>query len=137
MAAPKIVDDFIGFISKADVIALAVAVVFGVAFNSVITAIVADLITPLIGVAGNTNFNSISYTVNNSTFMVGAVVSAIINFIIIALVVFFLIVRPVQRFENARAAKKQTTPTTKVCPYCIQTIPKSAKRCMYCTSKIK
>ncbi len=133
----SVVSEFIDFISKGDVIALAVAVVFGVAFNSVITALVTDLVTPLIGIPGHVNFNSITYTVNNSTFQVGAFVNSIINFIVIALVVFFLIVRPVERFQKMRQSKKQTTPTTKVCPECLSTVPIGAKRCMYCTSKLR
>ena len=133
----SIVSEFLDFISKGDVIALATAVVFGVAFNSVITALVVDLITPLLGVPGHVNFNSITYTVNGSTFLVGPFVSSIINFIVIALVVFFLIVRPAQRFAARKAAGKEKSPTTKVCPQCLSNIPIKAKRCMYCTSRVR
>lgn len=134
----SIVSDFVDFISKADVTALAVAVVFGVAFNNIITAMVTDVITPLIGIPGSVNFNSITYTVHGSTFLIGPFINSIINFIIIALVVFFIIVRPLQKLEKVRQSKKApASSTTKTCPHCLQTIPIKATRCMYCTSKVK
>ena len=119
---------------KGDVIDLAVAVVIGVAFNAVVTALVTDMITPLIGIPGHMNFTSITYTVNGSVFMVGSFVNAVINFITIALVVFFLIVRPISKMKER--GKAPVSPTTKQCPECLSTIPLHAKRCAFCTAKL-
>src|SRR5271157_4997922 len=92
--------DFKNFLMKGDVIDLAVAVVVGVAFNAVVTAFVTDIITPLIGIPGHVNFASLTYTINGSVFMVGLFINAIINFITIALVVFFFIVKPVAKMNE-------------------------------------
>ena len=83
----SLASDFKEFITKGNVLDLAVAVVVGVAFNAVITAFVADVITPLIGIPGHVNFSALTYTINGSVFMIGAFVSALISFITIALVI--------------------------------------------------
>lgn len=134
--------DFKDFIMKGNVIDLAVAVVIGVAFNAVVTAFVSDIITPLIGIPGHVDFAVYTYTINGSVFMIGSFVSAIISFITIALVIFFFMVKPVSKMKERQEAKEKAAagnvaPTTKVCPQCLQTIPLAAKRCMYCTSKVK
>lgn len=130
-------NEFKNFITKGNVIDLAVAVVIGVAFNAVITALVADIITPLIGIPGHVNFSAYTVAVNGSVFMVGAFVNAIISFITIALVVFFLIVKPVSKINERAAKKEQKAPTTKKCKYCLSEIPIAATRCAFCTSKLK
>lgn len=130
--------EFKDFIMKGNVIDLAVAVVIGVAFNAVVTAFVTDIITPLIGIPGHVNFAAYTITVNNSVFMVGSFVNAIINFITIALVVFFFMVKPISKMNEAAAKNKPAAgATTKVCPECLSTIPIKAKRCAFCTSKVK
>lgn len=130
--------DFKDFIMKGDVIDLAVAVVIGVAFNAVVTAFGSYIITPLIGVPGHINFAAYTYTVNGSVFMVGSFVSAIISFITIALVVFFFLVKPVSKMKERQDKKNvAAAPTTKECPECLSTIPLGAKRCPFCTSKLK
>jgi len=130
--------EFKDFIMKGNVIDLAVAVVIGVAFNAVVTAFVTDIITPLIGVPGHVNFAVYTYTLNGSVFMVGAFISAIISFVSIALVVFFFLVKPVSKMkEMSEKNKTKPSPTTKVCPECLSTIPLGAKRCAFCTSKLK
>ena len=129
--------DFKDFIMKGDVINLAVAVVIGVAFNAVITAFVTDIITPLIGLPGHIDFAAYTYTVNGSAFLVGAFVNAIISFISIALVVFFFIVKPVEKMKKlSEKNKAAAAPTTKQCPECLSTIPLGAKRCAFCTAKL-
>jgi large conductance mechanosensitive channel len=122
---------------KGNVIDLAVAVVIGVAFNAVVTAFVTDIITPLIGVPGHVNFAAYTYTVNGSVFMVGSFVSALISFVTIAIVIFFFLVKPVTALKERAAKKKPLDPTTKQCPECLSTIPIKAKRCAFCTSKLK
>lgn len=133
----SLLDEFKSFITKGNVIDLAVAVVVGVAFNAVVTAFVTDIITPFIGVAGKVNFASLTYTFNNSTFLVGAFINAIISFVTIAVVIFFLMVKPVSAMNERRKKKENAAPTTKVCPECLSTIPIKARRCAFCTSKVK
>ena len=134
----SILEDFKSFITKGDVIDLAVAVVIGVAFNAVVTAFVTDIITPLIGVAGHVDFSAIKYTVNGSTFLVGTFLNAVISFATISLVIFLLIVKPMAKMKELSDKKaKPADPTTKQCPECLSTIPLKAKRCAFCTSKLK
>ena len=131
----SLASEFKDFITKGDVVALAVAVVIGVAFNAVITAFVSDIITPLIGIAGHYNFASLAYTINGSTFEIGLFINQLISFIVIALVVFFLLVRPIEKFKAAQDAKKpKAAPDTKSCPYCFTSISIKATRCPNCTS---
>ena len=123
------------FITRGNLIDLAVAVVIGTAFTAVVTAIVADLITPLIAaIGGQPNFASLTFTVHKSTFHYGALFNALISFLIIAAVVYYLIVLPVGKV-TARFAK-QVAVTTRDCPQCLSTIPIAAMRCMYCTSEV-
>lgn len=132
-----ILEEFKAFIMKGGVIDLAVAVVIGVAFNAVVTAFVADVITPLIGIPGHVNFSAFTYTINGSVFMIGSFVNAVISFVTIALVVFFFIVKPVSKMKERTEPKGKAAPTTKQCPECLSTIPIGAKRCSFCTSVVK
>jgi large conductance mechanosensitive channel len=126
------VKGFRDFISRGNLIELAVAVVIGTAFTAVVTAIVNDLITPLIGaIGGQPNFSALAFTVNKSTFHYGALIQALIAFLIIAAVVYYLVVMPMARI-TARFTR-QAEVTTRDCPECLSTIPIAATRCMYCT----
>jgi large conductance mechanosensitive channel len=126
------VKGFREFISRGNLIELAVAVVIGTAFTAVVTAIVADLITPLIAaIGGQPNFSTLTFTIHKSTFHYGALINALISFLIIAAVVYYLIVMPMARV-TARFTR-QAEITTRDCPECLSTIPISATRCMYCT----
>lgn len=121
---------------KGDVIDLAVAVIIGLAFNAVVAAFVADIITPLIGIPGHVNFASLTYTINGSVFSVGLFVNSLISFITIAVVVFFFIVKPVSKIKEMTSKKAPVSPTTKQCLECLSNIPIGAKRCAFCTSKV-
>lgn len=131
----SIISEFTSFISKGNILDLAVAFVIGAAFSSLVTALVNDIVTPIIGIPGHVNFSAISYTINGSTFYVGLFINAIISFITIALAIFFFVVKPI---EKAKSLKKQQqiAPTTKSCPYCIAQIPINATRCQFCTSNL-
>lgn len=130
-------EEFGKFIRQGNLVQLAIAFVMGAAFSALVTALVGDIITPLIGVAGKFDFSSWVYTVNGSTFMQGAFLNTLISFITIALVVFFAIALPYQRYVDHLAAKaKAAAPTTQTCPECLSTIPLGAKRCPFCTSMI-
>jgi large conductance mechanosensitive channel len=109
----------------------------GAAFSALVTALVGDIITPLIGVAGKFNFQSWNTYVNGSEFQQGAFLNSLIAFVTIAIVVFFLIALPYQRYQDRKAAKAaKAPPTTRDCPECLSTIPIAAKRCSFCTSAV-
>lgn len=130
--------EFKQFIMKGNVVDLAVGVVIGVAFGAVVTALVNDLVTPLIGAfGGQPDFSSLSFTINDSKFMYGDFINALVSFLMIAAVIFFFVIKPLNKLQE-RASKNKTPedPTEKKCPYCLGEIPKAAKKCMYCTSKV-
>ncbi len=127
-------EDFVKFINQGNLVQLAIAFVIGAAFAAVVEDLVADLITPLIGIFFHVNFSSWTYTVNGSTFMQGVFVNALLSFIIVAVVVFFLIALPYQRYKDRKAA--QAAATTRACPQCASTIPIAATRCAFCTQPV-
>lgn len=130
--------EFKQFIMKGNVVDLAVGVVIGVAFGAVITGFVKDLITPLVGaIGGKPDFSALTFTINNSKFLYGDFINLLISFLIIAAVIFFFVVKPLNKLQE-RVAKNRTPedPTEKKCPECLSEIPKAAKKCMYCTSKV-
>ena len=123
------------YLFRGNLIDLAVAVVIGVAFNTVIQALIADIITPLIAaIGGKPNFSSLSFTVNKSHFLYGSFFNALISFVIIAAVVYYLIVSPAAKITDLTTRQKEAT--ERDCPECLSSIPIKAKRCMYCTSEV-
>jgi large conductance mechanosensitive channel len=130
-------EDFGKFITRGNLVQLAIAFVMGAAFSALVTALVADIFTPLIGVAGHFNFSSWTYTVRGSTFLQGPFLNALISFVTIALVVFFAIALPYQRYVDRKEAKAaKPAPSTRKCPECLSDIPMAAKRCSFCTSAV-
>jgi large conductance mechanosensitive channel len=130
--------DFKQFVLRGNVVDLAVAVVIGAAFGAVVTSLVKDLITPLIGaIYKSSSFASSYFVVHGSKFLYGDFVNAILSFFILAAVVFFLIITPINKLEQ-RAAKsrKPVDPTDKKCPECLSIIPIEATRCAFCTAKL-
>jgi large conductance mechanosensitive channel len=130
--------EFKEFILRGNVLDLAIAVVIGAAFGAVVTALVKDLITPLIAaIGGQPDFSAIKFTVNNSQFLIGDFLNAIIAFIILAAVIFFFVVKPVNALlERSRRQKATPDPTTHKCPYCLSEIPNAATRCAFCTQEV-
>lgn len=130
--------EFKKFILRGNVVDLAVAVVIGVAFTSVVTAFVTDFLTPLIAsVQGSHAFASYAFKLNGITFPYGHFLNAFISFLLTAAVVFFFVVQPLNRLNDiAKRAEKTTDPTTRKCPECLGEIPLKAARCMFCTSRI-
>jgi large conductance mechanosensitive channel len=123
------------FLFQGNLITLAVAVVIGVAFNTVIQALIADIITPLIAaIGGKPNFSSLSFTVNKSHFLYGSFINAVLAFVIIAAVIYFIVVGPAARFTALANRNKEAT--ERDCPQCLQSIPVKATRCMYCTAQV-
>jgi large conductance mechanosensitive channel len=126
------------FLLRGNVIDLAVAVVIGGAFGAVVTALVKDLITPLIAaIAGKPDFSAIKFTVNNSTFMIGDFINALVSFLLIAAAVYFFVVVPVNAvMARVRRGEAPPDPTTRQCPECLSAIPIQARRCAYCASPV-
>ncbi|HZQ91479.1 MAG TPA: large conductance mechanosensitive channel protein MscL [Terriglobales bacterium] len=126
------------FILRGNVVDLAVAVVMGAAFGAVVDAFVKDLLTPLISaIFGKPNFESLTLTVNNATFLYGAFLNAVISFLLIAIAVYFFIVTPL----NALTARMNRgdappDPTTKKCAECLSEIPIAARRCSHCAQPV-
>ncbi|HTP53400.1 MAG TPA: MscL family protein [Thermoplasmata archaeon] len=130
-------EDFGKFIRQGNLVQLAVAFVMGAAFSALVTALVSDIFTPLIGVAGHFNFDGWVFHLRGSEFMQGAFLNALISFVTIAVVVFFFIALPYQRYMDRKAAKAGPAPaTTRPCPECLSAIPLAAKRCSCCTSPV-
>jgi large conductance mechanosensitive channel len=135
MGGAKIMGGFKKFLLRGNLVDLAVAVVIGVAFAAVVTALVADLITPLIAaIGGQPNFANLTFTVNGSKFLYGAFINALISFLVIAAVVYFLVILPISKVL-AMSAKAEAA-TEKDCPECLSKIPLGARRCMYCTTVV-
>lgn len=130
--------DFKKFIMRGNVADLAVAVVIGAAFGAVITALVSDLLTPLIAaIFGKQDFSKLTLTLNGSQFKYGDFINAIVAFVSIALVIFFAVVQPLNKLAQRAASKKAPVdPTSRKCPECLSEIPLAAKRCSFCTSKV-
>lgn len=130
--------DFKQFIMRGNAVDLAVAVVIGAAFNNVVQAIVRDLITPLIAaIGGQPNFSDLTFALHGSKFLYGDVINFVISFLLVAAVIFFLIVQPINKLQDrAKRNKKSEDPTEKKCPQCLSSIPLKATRCAFCTSEI-
>ena len=124
------------FMLRGNVVELAVAVVMGAAFGAVVTALVKDLLTPLIAaVVGAPDFSAIAVTVNGSKLMVGDFVNAVIAFVMVSAAVYFFIVLPVNALmARMRRGEVPPDPTTKKCPECMSEVAIAARRCAYCTS---
>lgn len=121
------------FILKGNVVDLAVGVVVGASFNSVVTSLVKDIINPLLGVVGGQpDFSSFSFVVNGSRFMAGNFLNTVIAFLINAAVIYFAVVLPINKLTDIN--KSSGSPSTKKCPECLSTIPVKARRCSFCTS---
>lgn len=126
---------FRDFILRGNVVDLAVAVIIGAAFNSVVTALVKDLVTPLISaIGGKPNFSYLSFTVNHSKFFIGDFLDVMISFLINAAVIYYLIVLPMNKVIDKLKRGEKVDPAEKTCPECLSLIPLKAKRCKYCTA---
>jgi len=129
--------DFREFILRGNLVDLAVAVVIGTAFAALVSALVRDLVTPLIAaVGGEPDFSDLHFTVNDSRFRYGDFLNALLSFLLVAAVLFFLVIKPV----NALMARLRTHPpvreVTRECPECLSEIPAAARRCAFCTAEV-
>jgi large conductance mechanosensitive channel len=126
------------FVLRGNVLDLAVAVVIGGAFGALITALVKDILTPLIGaVVGQPDFSALTITVNGSTFLIGDFLNAVISFLLISAAVYLFVVVPVNAMvARRRRGEPPTDPTTKKCEECLSEVPIAARRCAFCTSSL-
>lgn len=128
--------DFKAFLLRGNVVDLAVAVVIGTAFGAVVTALVKDLVTPLISIPGTVNFSALHLKVRNSVFAYGDFLNVLLAFVLIAAAVFFFVVRPVNALMARRKTEPDVVSTTKDCPHCLSSIPVAATVCAFCTRDV-
>lgn len=138
----KFIEEFKKFITRGNVLDMAVGIIIGGAFTAIVTSLVDDIISPIIGLIGGANFDTLSVTFGGVTLAYGKFITAIINFLLVALVLFCII-----KIVNTAADKakklgkheeeKPEAPTTKKCPYCLSEIPLEATRCPHCTSQLE
>jgi large conductance mechanosensitive channel len=132
-----VLKEFRDFVLRGNVVELAVAVVIGAAFGAVVAAFVKDIVTPIIGaIGGEPDFSGLSFTINGSKFLYGDFLNALIAFLMIAAVVFFFVVRPLNALMARLKPGKPVDSPTRSCPECISDIPVSARRCAFCTAEV-
>jgi large conductance mechanosensitive channel len=129
--------DFREFILRGNLIDLAVAVVVGTAFAAVITSLVEDLMTPLIGaLGGEPNFSALTFTINESRFRYGDFINALLAFLIVSAVLFFFVIKPVNALLSRLRTEPPVDQLTHKCPECLSEIPVEARRCAFCTAQV-
>jgi large conductance mechanosensitive channel len=129
--------DFRQFLLRGNLVDLAVAVVVGAAFGAVVAALVKDLVTPLIAaVGGQPDFGGLAFTINESRFAYGDFLNALISFLIVAAVVFFFVVKPVNALLDRMRTEPPVEEHTRECPACLSQIPRAARRCAFCTEDV-
>ena len=125
--------EFRAFILRGNLVDLAVAVVIGTAFTAVVTALVTNIIA---AVGGEPDFSDLAFTINGSRFGYGAFVNALLAFLIVAAVVFFLVIKPVNLLMARFQPDTPVDVVTRACPECLSDIPAAATRCAFCTSRV-
>ncbi len=129
--------EFRDFILRGNVVDLGTGVIIGAAFGAVITSLVKDVLTPLLGLFGTPDFTTMTFQAGKATVNVGLFLNALISFLLVATAVFFFIVKPMNALERLRrAGEPPAPPTTQACPFCATDIPTAATRCPNCTSKL-
>jgi len=135
-ATVGVLSGFKAFILRGNVVDLAVGIMIGAAFTGVVNSLVGDIITPLIPGMGKGLSDLVITSYTGSKVQVGHFINTVISFLILALVIYFFIVRPVNALMDRFKPRPAATPTTRECPYCLSTIPLKATRCAYCTAQL-
>jgi large conductance mechanosensitive channel len=131
-----VLKDFKTFILRGNVVDLAIGVAIGAAFGAIVTAFTTGIVTPILAIPGDSaSFSHFSATIGGSVFQYGLVIDAVIRFLITALVLFFLVVLPVNKLLDLRKTEPEVASTTKDCPECLSHIPLAARRCAFCTAE--
>lgn len=129
---------FRDFITRGNLVELAVAFVIAVAFAALLKAFIGDLITPILAaLGGNPNFANLSFTINKSNFLYGDFIDALLTFVLTAAVIYYFVVLPYQRMRERHDSKPAGAATTRPCPYCVSDVPVVATRCPFCTSQLE
>ena len=130
--------EFKQFILRGNVIDLAVAVVIGAAFGAIVTSLVENIITPFIGaIGGQPDFSGLTFTLNNSEIRYGAFLNALLSFLIIAAVIFFAVIKPMNAVLTRMRTEPTPDPLTSKCPFCLSEVQLEARRCPFCTQEIE
>jgi large conductance mechanosensitive channel len=130
----SMIDEFKEFALKGNLIEIAVAFILGLAFSAVITSFVNDIVLPFVAaVVGQPNFEGLTVTLNDSAIRYGLFLTLLVDFLLVALVLFFII-KAVNRLDRRPA--EEPAPATRNCPYCLTAIPAAASRCSACTSEV-
>ncbi len=140
ISVKKFLQEFKEFINRGNVVDMAVGIMIGAAFKAIVDSLVNDIISPLIGLVFKADFSSLALMVFGVEFKYGAFIMAVINFLIIAFVLFLIIklmntLHSIGKKEEAEEAVEEA-PTTKICPFCKSKIPVDATRCAHCTSEL-
>lgn len=139
MKVKKFLEEFKAFIGRGNVMDMAVGIIIGGAFTAIVSSLVEDIISPFLGLFGGMNFDKLSVTLlGEVTLNYGKFITAILNFLIMALVVFLIVKAMNTAAEKMKVKKEEApaAPTTKVCPFCKSEIPLDAVRCPHCTSML-
>jgi large conductance mechanosensitive channel len=128
--------DFRDFVLRGNVIDLAVGVIIGGAFSAIVGALVKDIITPFVGMFGKVDLSGYNATINGAKFGFGDFLNSVVSFLILAFVVFFFIVKPVNHLMSLRKTDTAADPITRECPFCLSSVPSAATRCAFCTSEL-
>lgn len=132
-------NEFKKFILRGNVVDLAVGVAIGAAFTSLVNSIVNDLVNPLVSIfSKGEQFSNSHFTIHGAKFLYGDFINSLISFILVAAVIFYFVVQPINKISELAFRSKETgEPTTRKCPECLSKISRKATRCMYCTSKVE
>lgn len=129
---------FRAFLLRGNVVDLAVGIVIGAAFGTVVSALVKDFITPLVAaIAGKPDFAGLYFTINNAQFKYGDFINALITFVLVAAAVYYFVVLPYARFRARFEPPPAPAPQMVNCPECLSEIPAAARRCAHCGSALE
>jgi len=133
----NLLKEFKQFLLRGNVVDLAVGVMVGAAFGTVVQSLVKNILTPMIGaIAKVPDFSGLSFAINGSVFMYGEFLNALIAFLLVASAIFFFVVKPMNLLISRSRKEPPVDPTTKKCPECLSEIPLSARRCAHCTQSV-
>lgn len=134
----KFLEEFKKFISKGNVMDMAVGIIIGGAFTSIVSSLVNDIINPLLGLFGGMNFDQLVWNITGDvTLYYGKFITAVVNFLIMAFIVFILVKAMNTAMSKFQKKEEEKAPTTKICPYCRSEIALEAVRCPHCTSELE
>jgi large conductance mechanosensitive channel len=134
----RLLQEFKQFVLRGNVVDLAIGIIIGLAFGGVVQSFVDNLISPLIGLFGGVpDLSRATFTVRDSVFRYGAFLTAVLTFLLTALVVFLFVVKPINHLVTRSRGETSPDPTTKKCPFCTLDIPIHATRCPNCTGELE